>query len=211
AGCEVSEPVRLSGARTIRWESLATEVKARQCMFYGPKSARAWRSIEIPGDYCEFEFSSDGDGATFPDQRWGFWALVAPKPPDKEDKIPESFTLEVVKKEGSLLGITTQEVAGACMISGLDTGSTPIQEWNAANPDRALRLHDFILEVNGVKSSYDDILNELRKFQKHIIVAKRSKEAMCSSGHVLKPDPRVYNVCDVCGTPGTQFRCPDGC
>jgi hypothetical protein len=29
-------------------------------------------------------FSSDGDGASFPHQRWGFWALVSAKPAEKE-------------------------------------------------------------------------------------------------------------------------------
>lgn len=181
-------------------------VKTRQCMFYGTKTARSWRSLEIPGEFCEFEFSSDGDGASFPHQRWGFWALVSAKPAEKEEKKADSFSLEVEKKEGAMLGITTQEVSGACMITSIEPGSTPIQEWNAAHPDKALKVHDFILEVNGVKSSYESILDELRKFQKHVIVAKRSKEPMCSSGHILRPDPRVYNVCDVCRAPGTQFR-----
>ena len=31
-------------------------------------------------------FSSDGDGASFPHQRWGFWALVSAKPKDVEEQ-----------------------------------------------------------------------------------------------------------------------------
>eukprot|EP00439_Symbiodinium_sp_Y106_P050733 s2067_g6.t1 len=61
------------------------------------------------------------------------------------------------------------------------------------------------------RDCYESILNELRKFQKHTIVAKKSKLPFCSRGHVLKPDPRVFNSCDVCGVTGTEFRCQEGC
>ncbi|CAJ1380983.1 unnamed protein product [Effrenium voratum] len=188
-------------------------VKSRQTQCYGAAGSKKWRSIEIPGNYCEFEFSSDGDGMGFPEQRWGFWALISAKPPDLETPKDQdtNFTLEVEKKEGGFLGITTTEAGGSCIVTGLEPGDTPVQAWNAAHPDKALKVHDCIVQVNGVKASYEAILDELRKFQKHEIVAKRMKRPTCSLSHPLQPDPRVFNTCDVCGVSGTEFRCPSGC
>ncbi|CAE7483920.1 unnamed protein product [Symbiodinium natans] len=154
------------------------------------------------------KFQSDGDGAGYPEQRWGFWALVAQKP-IQDEKPEECVMLEVEKKEGQLLGISTIDVEGMCVVSDIVDG--PVKAWNEANPDKVLKIHDCITEVNGVKDSYENILNELRKFQIHKIVAKKTKIPFCSQGHVLRPDPRVFNSCDVCGVSGTEWRCPSGC
>lgn len=189
-------------------------VKTRRCLYFGNKSTTAtgaWRSLEIPGEYCEFEFSSDGDGSSFPHQRWGFWALVSAKPKDVEESKADNFTIEVEKTKDRLLGISTEEVNGACVISSIEPGSTPIQEWNAAHPDKALKVNDTILEVNGVKTSHKHIVDELRKFQKHVIVAKRAKQPMCTKGHLLGPDARAHHTCDVCRTRSTHYRCQGGC
>ena len=43
-------------------------------------------------------FSSDGDGGGFPEQRWGFWALVCEKPADVKAERADSFTMSVEKK-----------------------------------------------------------------------------------------------------------------
>ena len=125
--------------------------------------------IELQGRFVA-RFSSDGDGGGFPEQRWGFWALVSEKPahvqvpfwcvngatkgpnmskrPLKAPKATvsgglsaqvekaDTFTIHVEKKvvaryenlsrveiaQGSLLGISTQEVAGACRISSVEPG-----------------------------------------------------------------------------------------
>jgi len=183
-------------------------VKSRQRQCFGATSRTCWKSLEISGDYCEFEFSSDGDGAGNPEMRWGFWALVAQNP-IQEEKAENFAMLEVEKKEGQLLGISTTDVEGMCVVTEIVDG--PVKAWNDANPDKAMKIHDCIVEVNGVKDCYESILNELRKFQKHTIVAKKSKLPFCSRGHVLKPDPRVFNSCDVCGVTGTEFRCQEGC
>jgi len=39
----------------------------------------SWSEVE--------RFSSDGDGSSFPHQRWGFWALVSAKPKDLEEPV----------------------------------------------------------------------------------------------------------------------------
>lgn len=42
-------------------------------------SRLGWSEVE--------RFSSDGDGSSFPHQRWGFWALVSAKPKDLEEPV----------------------------------------------------------------------------------------------------------------------------
>merc|ERR1711920_708705 len=48
----------------------------------GAQGAERWQFILLPGDFADFEFSTDGDGGDHPDKRWGVWALVLPKDRD---------------------------------------------------------------------------------------------------------------------------------
>jgi len=45
----------------------------------GTSREENWKTHEIPGDFAEFEFSTDGDGGDQPEKRWGVLAVVLPK------------------------------------------------------------------------------------------------------------------------------------
>eukprot|EP00931_Biecheleriopsis_adriatica_P001511 TRINITY_DN10187_c0_g1_i1.p1 TRINITY_DN10187_c0_g1~~TRINITY_DN10187_c0_g1_i1.p1 ORF type:complete len:1911 (-),score=394.98 TRINITY_DN10187_c0_g1_i1:31-5049(-) len=52
----------------------------------------SWTSCRIPGDYVDFEFSTDGDGGDSPEKRWGVLALTMPLEGDADG----SFSDEAV-------------------------------------------------------------------------------------------------------------------
>lgn len=65
-----------------------------------------WEPLEIPGDHATFVFTTDGDGGSFPEKRWGFFAVVVPQDteevvePSAEDKLwvfkpPETRPLDI--------------------------------------------------------------------------------------------------------------------
>ena len=77
-------------------------------------------------------------------------------------------------------------MTGACAGSLPNFGKKPLAfcvtfpaQAQPKPPTRIGFSKDFILEVNGVKSSYESILDELRKFQKHVIAGCPT----CQVGH----------------------------
>jgi len=182
----------------------------------GPSGGPGWKSVEVMGDYCEFEFMSDGDGASYPDTRWGFWALVSAKPaPNKDEEkkksASEPFTVEVEKKPESMLGISVKDVDQAIVITSIYEGI--LQDWNTAHPDEGpIKEGTMIIEVNGIKD-LAEMNSELTVFKKHTMVMQNPKETgpSCTAGHILTLNPRPHNRCDVCSCSGTQYRCPSGC
>mmetsp|Transcript_70812 Transcript_70812/g.183811 ORF Transcript_70812/g.183811 Transcript_70812/m.183811 type:complete len:388 (-) Transcript_70812:13-1176(-) len=50
----------------------------------------SWECAELPGDVADFQLETDGDGKDYPDQRWGFWALVR----GTDTPVPSSEKLE---------------------------------------------------------------------------------------------------------------------
>lgn len=62
---------------------------------------------QVPGDYAEFEFSTDGDGGDKPDRRWGVLALILPAPVEetaktKVEEFLETWAQTLVRASGTL-------------------------------------------------------------------------------------------------------------
>jgi len=53
--------------------------KTKRYEDFGAKSPDTWTTHELPGDFADFEFSTDGDGRDEPEKRWGILAVVVPK------------------------------------------------------------------------------------------------------------------------------------
>lgn len=66
--------------------------KTQRFQHSGPSGEERWASFEVPGDFAEFEFSTDGDSGDRPEQRWGILGLVFPR--DGETKIPSQEEVE---------------------------------------------------------------------------------------------------------------------
>eukprot|EP00434_Breviolum_minutum_P016905 symbB.v1.2.014916.t1/scaffold1100.1/size328752/6 len=78
--------------------------QAHEC--FGPKEKSCWQHCQVPGDYGEFEFSTDGDGGDKPDKRWGVLALVLPAPvednaKEKVEEFLNNWTQTVLRAEGT--------------------------------------------------------------------------------------------------------------
>eukprot|EP00931_Biecheleriopsis_adriatica_P028616 TRINITY_DN17067_c0_g1_i1.p1 TRINITY_DN17067_c0_g1~~TRINITY_DN17067_c0_g1_i1.p1 ORF type:complete len:1759 (-),score=465.14 TRINITY_DN17067_c0_g1_i1:110-4714(-) len=191
-------------------------VKTRLVQACGGAGQACWKSLEVLGDYACFDWVTDGDGASVPEARWGFWALISvPPPEDLEKKKKEEeellVTVEIEKKEGSMLGISVQGVDNQLVITEVEAEGL-MADWNKANPEKQVKAHDRIVEVNGVKEDSDALTKELEQFKLHKLLVKRVKKGPeCKAGHELVKDPRTHHRCDVCGSSGTEFRCPSGC
>merc|ERR1712150_125281 len=61
-----------------------------------------WKSDVLPGESVDVEFSTDGDGGSYPERRWGVFALLLPSdavalPSEKMDDLIDKYT-EVTEK-----------------------------------------------------------------------------------------------------------------
>lgn len=74
---------------------------------FGARGKSCWKHCQVPGDYAEFEFSTDGDGGDKPDRRWGVLALILPAPVEqtaetKVEEFLETWAQTLVRASGTL-------------------------------------------------------------------------------------------------------------
>jgi len=82
--------------------------KAQLYQDSGHASPDNWQSHEIPGDFAEFEFSTDGDGtAANAAQRWGVLAVVLPVEANRSREEADAFALKSAEATRRAVGIAT--------------------------------------------------------------------------------------------------------
>jgi len=80
-----------------------------------------------------------------------------------------------VDKDGQKLGVRVEYVRDKCIVTALTQGSIPA--WNAANADKAIRVGDRILQVNGETASGIQLAEKLARStgQVEILVERPSE------------------------------------
>ena len=82
---------------------------------FGPKGSNCWfdceawgghvvRLPQVPGDYAQFEFITDGDPGVKAEERWGVLALVLPSPlqePQKLEDFLEDWADSMLRANGT--------------------------------------------------------------------------------------------------------------
>ncbi|CAE7456491.1 Nlrc3, partial [Symbiodinium pilosum] len=116
---------------------------------FGATGKACWKRVKVPGDYAEFEFSTDGDGGDKPDKRWGVLALAMPATSDddsmqeKVDSFLGKWVEELRRATGSMESPTVERDAwdearlrALCARHGWEF------EWMTEDGERRRRAHE---------------------------------------------------------------------
>ncbi|CAE6941667.1 Nlrc3, partial [Symbiodinium sp. CCMP2456] len=123
-------------------------VQLHEC--FGATGKACWKRCKVPGDYAEFEFSTDGDGGDKPDKRWGVLALVLPAASsddmglqEKVDEFLGRWVEELQRAAGSMESPTVERDAwdevrlrALCARHGWEF------EWMTEDGERRRRAHE---------------------------------------------------------------------
>eukprot|EP00930_Biecheleria_cincta_P092591 TRINITY_DN8256_c1_g1_i1.p2 TRINITY_DN8256_c1_g1~~TRINITY_DN8256_c1_g1_i1.p2 ORF type:complete len:147 (-),score=41.05 TRINITY_DN8256_c1_g1_i1:32-472(-) len=121
----------------------------------------------------------------------------APEVPVVEEKLPEQkpahpaepavtalstsqprngeFEVTLDKTDGTRLGCDVDHEDGKTLVVDAITGSGLITEWNEANPDKALKPGDRIVEVNGHRGDVLRLVDECKQCKVLKILVQRDK------------------------------------
>eukprot|EP00931_Biecheleriopsis_adriatica_P113224 TRINITY_DN8818_c0_g1_i1.p1 TRINITY_DN8818_c0_g1~~TRINITY_DN8818_c0_g1_i1.p1 ORF type:complete len:1644 (+),score=312.68 TRINITY_DN8818_c0_g1_i1:85-5016(+) len=207
---EISEEDVLSKAKAaleqpgtcLAFRSLNPTKKEVLKAYGSPVESKKFKSCEVVGDHCEFVWNTDGDGASVPDRRWGFWALVSAKPEGQEEaKEPVEFAVEVELSESTSLGIEMKAAtakAAAAAAEGEERFDEEEEE-EAEEEDACVEPEDVLMitglseglieDWNKASSEYkvkvhdhivqvndvkdpSGMMSELKKLQKHKLTVK---------------------------------------
>jgi len=91
-------------------------------------------------------------------------------PEAEEDLLVPDFDVDVDRSEGRSLGIEVV-TEGTLIVMSINEGL--IQEWNAANPDKAIEEKDHIVGANDVRGDVDSILDQCRQEQPLRLTVRR--------------------------------------
>mmetsp|Transcript_35229 Transcript_35229/g.92822 ORF Transcript_35229/g.92822 Transcript_35229/m.92822 type:complete len:1830 (+) Transcript_35229:94-5583(+) len=173
----------------------------------GTAGLSRWGSFALPGDAAEFEFSTDGDGtSTNTEQRWGIWALVLPLSVPAASSgdasgCTDEVTVIVEKAEGMTLGTNLDSSNRSSLFIKTMTAGL-LEDWNKENPDKMVRVCDFIVQVGCIRDDVDKMLQLLGGSGTITLVVKRSPKPTCAKGHELRRMPGSF-CCGICN----QYTC----
>lgn len=100
------------------------------------------------------------------------------------------YVVAVDRTGGATLGAQCEPDGWSLMIRGLVDGGLMCQ-WNEANPNAVVAVDDRIVEVNGIRSSSDALIDELKQAKPHVICLLSAKLAQ-PIARVEAPLPRVH-------------------
>mmetsp|Transcript_44760 Transcript_44760/g.132457 ORF Transcript_44760/g.132457 Transcript_44760/m.132457 type:complete len:176 (-) Transcript_44760:23-550(-) len=86
----------------------------------------------------------------------------------------QEFRVMIDRRTGGKLGLDVDQLSGNVLIvDAIKEGL--ILSWNQAHPEQALRVGDFIVEVNGVRGDGMQLVQECRKNQFITLACRRRK------------------------------------
>merc|ERR1719343_343251 len=74
---------------------------------------------------------------------------------------PTPFDVQLSQKPGALLSSLKCAATGVSLL--VTRSNTILNTWNDAHPDRAVKNHDCILEVNGMKGDTKKMMEQVEK------------------------------------------------
>merc|ERR1711862_316802 len=77
-------------------------------------------------------------------------------------KSSEEFTITIDKSDGAKLGVDVDHQDGKTLLIDAVTGGL-VATWNAANPEKAVKTRDRIVEVNGIRGEVLQLVEECKK------------------------------------------------
>mmetsp|Transcript_93366 Transcript_93366/g.241322 ORF Transcript_93366/g.241322 Transcript_93366/m.241322 type:complete len:193 (+) Transcript_93366:64-642(+) len=93
----------------------------------------------------------------------------------------KEWTVTIDRRHGGKLGLDVDQLSGNVLIVDAVTGGL-VGDWNAAHPHLAIRVSDWIMEVNGLRGDGLKLVEECKKDQLIGLVVQRHGGACDADG-----------------------------